>query len=115
MASQHAYSATRPGDANCDGEVTAADLPALIQRIPTNDFAHCPQADVTGDGVLDGADVSALVATAFSRGGASDGVEGAGRVGLTDTGAITVINFGPIAMPPGGAASARAGGAAATE
>jgi hypothetical protein len=46
------------GDANCDGRITAADLPAAVAA--TGVGSTCPGADVDGDGAITAADVSAL-------------------------------------------------------
>jgi len=36
-----------PGDANCDGGVTAADLPAVLMQIVDGVPAACTNADAT--------------------------------------------------------------------
>ena len=44
-------------DANCDGQRSAADFTALLQRQGTSASEGCPGADVNGDGTVDGADL----------------------------------------------------------
>ncbi|MFQ5665255.1 MAG: hypothetical protein ACE5I7_02370 [Candidatus Binatia bacterium] len=54
------------GDGNCDGAVTAADLPALVRLLGQTLRGSCPLADTNGDGVVDEADVAATAVTQFS-------------------------------------------------
>ena len=49
-----------PGDANCDGQVTAADLPSLLILLSDGAAPVCG-ADANGDGVIDDEDVGALI------------------------------------------------------
>jgi len=46
-----------PGDANCDGSVTAADVSALVQIISSGGGNRCG-ADVNHDGVVNGEDIT---------------------------------------------------------
>jgi hypothetical protein len=55
------------GDANCDGRVTAADLPALAMLISADDRAPCRLDDASGDGVLNEDDISAVIEAIFER------------------------------------------------
>jgi len=56
-----------PGDANCDGRVSAADLTALVRAMATDDSSSCPSADAVRDGVLDHRDAAAIVHAQFTR------------------------------------------------
>lgn len=47
-----------PGDANCDGVVTAADLPGLVQSLASNPTDGCGAVDTNRDGVVSEADLS---------------------------------------------------------
>jgi len=49
------------GDVNCDGRLTAADLPALLPLIVSGDLGACGLGDVNQDGHVDQADVDALI------------------------------------------------------
>jgi hypothetical protein len=53
------------GDANCDGRVSAADIPALLQLIASGDRASCQLDDANGDGSLDSADIVSTVGAIF--------------------------------------------------
>lgn len=53
-----------PGDANCDGRISAADLPALV--IALSDGAPMCGADANLDGTVDDDDLDALVALLFA-------------------------------------------------
>lgn len=53
------------GDANCDGEVTAADVPFLLTLIETGDPAPCGGADADGNGTVDENDLSAMIDALF--------------------------------------------------
>jgi len=52
------------GDANCDGRSTAAELPALVAVIGGQSPARC-DADITNDGMVDGADINATIDVVF--------------------------------------------------
>ena len=52
-------------DVNCDGGVTAADLPALAQSVAGGDGSACFADDLNGDGTVDEDDVDALVDVVF--------------------------------------------------
>lgn len=55
-----------PGDANCDGSVTAADLPALLPLLASPGMPlSCSGADANGDGTLDANDVDATIDAMF--------------------------------------------------
>ena len=54
-----------PGDSNCDGLITAADLPQLLALLPLNDAGPCGAADANGDGTVDEADVTFTIAALF--------------------------------------------------
>lgn len=53
------------GDANCDGRLSAADLPAVVRLLPSGTTAGCALADADGDGVVDHNDVELIVASLF--------------------------------------------------
>jgi hypothetical protein len=46
-----------PGDANCDGSLTAGDLSGLLQRLGSNPADGCGAVDVDRDGTVSDADV----------------------------------------------------------
>jgi hypothetical protein len=52
-----------PGDANCDGQITAADFTLIVMMVGGTPDPLCPLADANGDGVIDAADLE--LATAF--------------------------------------------------
>jgi hypothetical protein len=54
------------GDANCDGVLTAADLPAVVQVIGTGVRVPCGRDDANGDGTVDRSDVDALIGLIFA-------------------------------------------------
>jgi hypothetical protein len=54
-----------PGDANCDGTVTAADLPGLVMQIVDHIPATCGGADANGDSVIDEGDVLPTIDAIF--------------------------------------------------
>ncbi|GIW41550.1 MAG: hypothetical protein KatS3mg076_2127 [Candidatus Binatia bacterium] len=54
-----------PADANCDGRVSAADLPALFVLGALGDEPSCLSGDTNFDGGLDGHDVPRLVVQLF--------------------------------------------------
>jgi hypothetical protein len=51
-------------DANCDGLVNAADVTALIERLPSGDPGACG-ADVVRDGTVTTADLPPLISVLF--------------------------------------------------
>jgi hypothetical protein len=53
------------GDANCDGRLTSADLPALLSLLSLGSPGECATADVNGDGQPTTADVAALIELLF--------------------------------------------------
>jgi len=55
------------GDANCDGRITAADMPALIRNIITGERAACGLDDVNGDKSVDVSDIDPLVGRIFDE------------------------------------------------
>jgi hypothetical protein len=57
--------APRPGDVNCDGRVSAGDLPALLALLATGDAGPCASADVNGDQTVDREDLPALIGELF--------------------------------------------------
>lgn len=54
-----------PGDANCDGGITAADIPELVKLIPSNDFGDCGLADADQSGAVDEEDIAATLQLIF--------------------------------------------------
>jgi len=54
-----------PGDADCDHEVSAADVPALLQLLATGAFGPCGRADANQDGKVSTADIPALIDAIF--------------------------------------------------
>jgi len=59
--------AARAGDANCDGVVTAGDLPRLVDLMATQSLPSCG-ADANQDGLLDQHDIDVTVALHFELG-----------------------------------------------
>jgi hypothetical protein len=57
-----------PGDFNCDAVISAADLPALVQLLPSGEPDSCG-GDLTDDGKLDENDVGALIEEIFGDAG----------------------------------------------
>ena len=55
----------QPGDANCDGLITAADLPQLLGLLPRNDPGRCGAADANADGSVNDLDVVTTIALIF--------------------------------------------------
>ena len=55
----------QPGDANCDGLVTAADLPQLLRLLSINDAGPCGAADTDRSGSIDEFDVFATIDVIF--------------------------------------------------
>lgn len=49
------------GDANCDGRVSAADLPALLSLVGLGQRAVCDGDDANADGVLDAGDLDVVL------------------------------------------------------
>lgn len=49
-----------PGDVNCDGVVTAADVTALYDVMLNNDYSNVVNGDQNGDGNITAADVTAV-------------------------------------------------------
>jgi hypothetical protein len=58
-------STARRGDANCDGWINAADLPALLERIPDGQSPSCPLADADGSGTIDADDIAPVLRAIF--------------------------------------------------
>lgn len=56
---------SRRGDANCDGGVSAADLPAALMRLPTGQPGECALVDADCDGSVGPHDVDAIIALIF--------------------------------------------------
>lgn len=54
-----------PGDANCDGRVSAADLPGLVASLDPTTSAACGAVDLDRNGTVDSADILATVAAIF--------------------------------------------------
>ncbi len=54
-----------PGDGNCDGGVTAADVTALVVRMGQSPDGSCPVADFNQDGVIDTLDLDATILFEF--------------------------------------------------
>ncbi len=54
-----------PGDANCDGLITAADLPQLLALLPFNDPGRCGAADANADGRVNDLDIVTTIALIF--------------------------------------------------
>jgi DNA-binding beta-propeller fold protein YncE len=55
------------GDANCTGEVNAADLPELVRLISDGDRSPCRRDDATHDCRLDADDIATTIAAMFER------------------------------------------------
>lgn len=55
-----------PGDANCDGRVSAADLPGVVAALGSSTHAHCGAIDVDHDGAIRGGDVLATADAIFT-------------------------------------------------
>jgi hypothetical protein len=55
----------RPGDANCDDGMTAADLTALLTQLLSGDLLPCG-TDANGDGMVTEADLAATVDSIFA-------------------------------------------------
>ena len=53
-----------PGDANCDADVTSADLPAVVLQIGASSASPCGE-DADGNGKVDAADLAAIIAAIF--------------------------------------------------
>jgi outer membrane protein assembly factor BamB len=53
------------GDANCDGAVSAADLTAALERLPTGQAGACPFVDADCDGGVGPGDIAAIIALIF--------------------------------------------------
>lgn len=54
-----------PGDVNCDGHVSAADVVMLVRLIPTGDQGPCGLADVNQDTAVTSEDIDATVGLIF--------------------------------------------------
>jgi hypothetical protein len=54
-----------PGDGNCDGQVTAADLPALVALVGQDLTGACRMADFDGNGTIDDDDFAATILFEF--------------------------------------------------
>jgi hypothetical protein len=50
---------------NCDGRISAADLPELITLIQSNDSGECGLADANQSGIVDELDIPATVKLIF--------------------------------------------------
>ena len=57
----------QPGDVNCDGEVSIADVNAVIDIILGSDAIVSTRADVNGDGEVSVADVNTLIDLILSQ------------------------------------------------
>ena len=67
----YAINVTAPvGDANCDGLRSAADVVSVLQQLGSA-TQPCATADANGDGKVDGADVSLIVAGLFPCSGSN--------------------------------------------
>jgi hypothetical protein len=55
------------GDANCDGRVSAADMPTLIRNVITDERAACGLDDVNGDTRVDSVDIPAFIDALFGE------------------------------------------------
>jgi hypothetical protein len=55
------------GDANCDDQVNAADVPALIRSIVDGETAECGRDDVDRNQTIDEVDLEKLPQQIFSR------------------------------------------------
>jgi len=56
---------SRPGDANCNGRVDAADLTALVLLLASNGSDVCGFADANQSGEVDALDVDATIQAIF--------------------------------------------------
>jgi hypothetical protein len=57
--------AAQSGDANCDGGLAAADVVAMVARLPDGVPSTCSLADTDCNGTVDQNDVAALIALLF--------------------------------------------------
>jgi hypothetical protein len=55
----------RPGDADCDGALSAADIVALVDLLPASAAGECDLADADCDGAVDERDLAVLNAALF--------------------------------------------------
>ena len=55
-----------PGDANCDGRLSAADLPGLVGNLGRGANSVCGAVDVDRDGTVSGLDVAATAEAIFT-------------------------------------------------
>ncbi len=55
------------GDANCDGRLSAADMPTLIRNVITGERAACGLDDVNGDTRVDNSDIQLLIDALFGE------------------------------------------------
>ncbi len=84
-----------PGDANCDGVITAGDLPAVLQVWDLGMPGSCGGADATCDGSIDLADLNAAIDIIFGE--------------MPPPGCPLPRSFaGPVALPRSASASRRA-------
>ena len=54
-----------PGDADCDGRLTAADVTAIVKQLGQAPDPSCPLADFNQDGVVDATDLANTIRFAF--------------------------------------------------
>jgi hypothetical protein len=54
-----------PGDANCDGVVTAADVSAVVTQIAAGGQPHCG-ADANGNGLVEADDIAETIRRIFN-------------------------------------------------
>ena len=47
-----------PGDGNCDGRLSAADLSAIVMVLGASPGSACPLADFNQDGIVDATDLA---------------------------------------------------------
>src|SRR5262249_31830519 len=55
-----------PGDANCDQDISAADLPALLKLLATGALGSCGLADANRDGSVDEDDIGVIIHSIFT-------------------------------------------------
>jgi hypothetical protein len=58
-----------PGDGNCDGRVSAADLSAIVMMLGHATDPSCPLADFNQDGIVDHTDLAAAISLEFNLAG----------------------------------------------
>lgn len=68
----------RPGDANCDGWLSAADLTEIAHLTAVGKTEECALADANCDGAVDAADIAVVIASLFDSPAATECEEAGG-------------------------------------